>query len=525
MRRNRLYGVASVLILIVLCPLALSQQTGSIPIDVKEKPRGWYLKPDCVQREVTFKTEDGWSIYGTYTIPRNYTAGNKLPAALLLHASMHSQTAWQNYVGWVKVENVIPTLRIDIRGRGKSQGAIPFQDFSQKQREKVALDVAAALDFLAAQKEVDSTRIGIAVEELTASPAIKAAMEDPRVRAFVLLSAVLDQKDLDLIASDLNKPILYVVSKEDRESFDSVTKAYNLDKTSDSEIWVENGLGVGLTMGSNWRNKYTDQPLDKAIDCVEGEWLLNKLRSYGRLSEVTVHTKDGWTLYANLRLPYEIEEGKTVPGVILLPTALVDRSSFSDFERVLVSNGIAVLDLEWRGIGKSTGKGNYIDLPLSEIIKAPQDVIDGYSFLASQKGVDPERIGVLGSALAAKIALYAAKDNPKLKAVAMLTPIVWPWEQESDAKTITSLDRPVLLVTGDGFGEMTKHFAKLVESIKRDTVITYPGGIFGYLLFTKVDRSLERTTALWLKDQLAGTRKEQANATGQQQLGTASQKR
>ena len=502
MKLSRVLALA--LMLVVLSSIALSQQKEQ-PEKKLQLPPGFSLKPDAVQKGVSFKTEDGWMIYGTYTVPNLYKQGDKLPAALLLHAAMHSQTVWLNYPGWVKIQNSIATLRIDIRGRGKSQGAIPFVDFSQSQREQVTLDVKAALDFLAAQKEVDATRIGVAAEEFSAGAAVKGAMEDPRVRVLVLLSGHLDQKAMDLIAANLTKPILYIVSKEDKRSFDDSTKAYGSSKNAESEIWVQDGLGVGLTMNSVWRNRYRDQPIEKAIDFVAGEWFLNKLHSLGRLSEVTIETEDGWTLYGNLRLPDGIKDGESVPGVILLPTVLTDRYSYQNLERVLVSNNIAVLDLEWRGVGKSIGKGYYIDLPFSEIVRAVRDVQAGYKFLASQKGVDPERTGVLGAAFAAKLALYAARENPKLKAIAMLSAFVWPWEEATDSQTIPAINRPMLLVTGDGMGDLTKKFAELIASDKRNKVITYPGATAAYLLF-EVDRELEPTIARWFREQLGSAR-------------------
>ena len=470
----------------------------------QDKPAGFYLKPESVQTPVTFQAEDGWTIHGTYTVPASYKQGQKLPAALLMHASMHSQTVWVGYPGWAKIQESIATLRIDWRGRGKSREPIPFINSTQEQREKIALDARAALDFLANQKEVDPSRVGVVAEELSASPAIMGALEDPRVRVMVLLSGLLNEKAIDLIASNETKPILFIVSKEDKRSFSDTTDAYNLTRSAGSDIWVQDGLGIGATMGSVWRNKYTDQPIEKAIDYVAGEWLVDKLSrlgSTGTAREVTLNTQDGWTLYANLRLPESIPEGVTVPGVILLPTALVDRDSYHQLEQVLVSNSIAVLNLEWRGIGMSIGKGNYVDMTLSELLEAPRDVHEGYKFLADQKGVDPERIGVLGTALAAKLAMRAAKESTKLKALVMLTPVTWPWEQENDYQTITSMDRPVLLVTGDGFGELTKKFADLVESDEDNKVITYPGGIFGYLLL-QVDNDLGSTIAQWLRDKL-----------------------
>ena len=440
----------------------------------QDKPAGFYLKPDSVQTPVTFKTEDGWTIHGTYTVPANYKQGQKLPAALLMHASMHSQTVWVGYPGWAKIQESIPTLRIDWRGRGQSREPIPFIHSTPEQREKIALDARAALDFLSAQKEVDASRLGVVAEELSASPAIIGVLQDSRVRVMVLLSGLLNEKAKELIAANLTKPILYIVSKEDKRSFNDTTDAYNLTRSAGSDIWVQDGLGVGATMGSVWRNKYTDQPIEKAIDFVAGEWLVEKLQALAGIRtarEITLNTQDGWTLYANFILPETAGKGASVPAVILLPTALVDRDSYYQLEQVLTSSGIAVLDLEWRGIGKSIGKGNYVDMTLSELLEAPLDVHEGYKFLSAQEGVDPQRIGVLGTALAAKLAMHAAKQSADLKALVMLTPVTWPWEEKSDHETITTMGRPVLLVTGDGFGELTKKFAEVVASEKENKIL------------------------------------------------------
>lgn len=470
---------------------------------IKEKPVGWYHKPDSIQKEVQFQTEDGWTIHGTYTIPKSYHQGENLPAALLIHASMHSQTVWVGYPGWAKIQESVATLRIDIRGRGKSRGAIPWVDSSREQKARVVLDVQAALNFLCSQEEVDPRRIGVVAEEFSASPAVIGALEDPRVRVMILLSGILNEKAMDFIAANSTKPILYVVSKEDRKSFDDMTTAYNLTQSAGSDIWIHDGLGVGATMGSVWRSVFADQPMEKSTDDAQGRWLVNELRSLGTEEEVTLTTDDGWTLYATLRLPDNVKDGATVPGVVLLPTALVDRDCYFKLERVLVRHGIAVLNLEWRGIGKSIGKGNYVDMSLPELLQAPKDVQVGYKFLASQKGVDPERIGVLGTALAAKIAMHAAKENPKFKATAMLTPVTWPWEEKNDYETIDALDAPVLFVTGDGFGELTKKFAAYVGQNQRNQLITYPGGMFGYLL-GRIDKDFEATVAKWFKNQLSG---------------------
>ena len=479
----------------------------SRPEEKLDKPAGFYLKPDSVQKEVSFETEDGWTIHGTLTVPAMHMGEESLPAALLLHSSRHSQTVWVSFPGWAKLQESMVTLRIDIRGRAKSEGPIPFVDMSQVQREKVALDVKAALDFLALVKEADPARIGIVAEEFSAGPAVIGAMEDPRVRVFVFLSGVLNQRAMDLIASNSVKPILFIVSKEDKRGFRDMAKAYSLTGSAGSDIWVQDGLGIGVTMCNMWRNRYTNQPIENALDFVAGEWLADKLRGLGRVREVTIETEDGWILYAALGVPDGMNEEQTVPGVILLPTALTDRRIYSNLERVLLSNNIAFLNLEYRGIGKSVNKGGYIDQSLSEIMGGWRDIQDGYELLVSHKGVDPDRIGVLGALLAANYALYGAKANPKLKAIAMLDPVIWAWGEASDRETLGSVNQPVLLVTGDGMGEHTKKFAETVAENDLNTVLRYPGSIVAYLRFRE-DKELEPTIVRWFKEWLDGKTKQ-----------------
>jgi len=489
------------LVLGLCCPCASAWTHGER--SMQDKPAGFYLKPDSVQKEVTFNTVDGWTISGTYTTPIAYKPGDRLPAVLFLHGALHSRTVWTDYPGWVRLQNSIATLRIDWRGRGKSVGDLPFEDFSRTQREKVSLDVEAALAFLASQPEVDSNRIGVAAEEFSIDAAVKGAMENPRVKAFVLLSGLLDETSVGLVKANLTKPTLFVVSKEDKKSFECLTKAYELGGNSENEIWIQDGLGIGATMASLWRNRNTNQPIEKAIDFVAGDWMLAKLRAVGRLKSVTLQTKDGWNLYANLRLPDLSNNDERVPGVILLPAALSDRASYRGLERVLIANRIALLNLEWRGVGRSTEKGNFVDLPVSELKGAIGDVQEGYKFLCSQREVDPERIGILGATFSAKLAMYGAMTLPKIKAVAMLTAFVWPWDQENDFKSISVIGRPVMLVTGDGFGELTRKFADTLAKDKRNKVVTYSGGIFGYALFG-IDKTLEPSIASWFKEQLNG---------------------
>jgi alpha/beta superfamily hydrolase len=235
------------------------------------------------------------------------------------------------------------------------------------------------------------------------------------------------------------------------------------------------------------------------------EWVERKLLDLGAKKEVTLETEDGWLLYANLSLPSP-EDEKTVPGVILLPTALTDRKIYYNLERLFTTNGFAVLNLEYRGIGNSINKGAYIDQPYSEIMGGRRDLQEGYRFLTAQAGVDADRIGVLGSILAAKYALYGAKENPGLKAIAMLDPVVWPWDEAEDCNALESLARPLLIVTGDGMGTTTKNFTLLAAKRERNRVISFPGSIVAYLRMGD-DTGLESAIVRWFRAQLCDERR------------------
>src|SRR6266849_454297 len=113
------------------------------------------------EREVSFKTEDGWTIYGTLSIPTGVTPGEKIPGVVLVHAPAHDRDIYlgRHQVGQTSTgqrkyakENLrsalsrTATLRIDIRGRGKSTAPQEYHTFTPEQRARIALDVSGAVD-------------------------------------------------------------------------------------------------------------------------------------------------------------------------------------------------------------------------------------------------------------------------------------------------------------------------------------------------------------------------------------------
>lgn len=238
------------------------------------------VKDDRAEREVTFKASDGWQIIGSLHVPQSTT---KVPAVLLVHGSRHESDAYGNLttpgIPQTLSQYGIATLRIDIRGRGASREPRDFHSMAPDERVRVALDVEAAIKFLGSHRGIDAGRIGIVAEQDTATPAVLASARNRSVRAFILISGRLSQSAKDAIGRT-SAPILCLVSKEDRRGFKDMTDAFLSSKSDRSRIKVFEGLALGTTMFSTWRNEF---PSEQPIDEMAGVWMAEMLNgSIGR---------------------------------------------------------------------------------------------------------------------------------------------------------------------------------------------------------------------------------------------------
>src|SRR6266508_6405883 len=104
----------------------------------------------AAEKEISFKTEDGWTIYGMFFMSE--TAKQPLPAVILLHSFDHTADAYGKYLypGLAQIigERDVATLRIDLRGRGKSRVSKELHSFSPEEKAKLYLDVRGAIAFL-----------------------------------------------------------------------------------------------------------------------------------------------------------------------------------------------------------------------------------------------------------------------------------------------------------------------------------------------------------------------------------------
>ena len=132
------------------------------------------------------------TLEGTYYYPG--TPG-KFPGIVICHPDpLYGGSMNNNIVREVAstlTKHSIVAFTFNFRGVGKSQGS-----HGNGRDEKN--DVAAAIDWLSSQLEVENSQIGLAGYSFGASVALPEACHDPRIKALALISpALLDQPKMD----------------------------------------------------------------------------------------------------------------------------------------------------------------------------------------------------------------------------------------------------------------------------------------------------------------------------------------
>jgi len=456
------------------------------------------LPVSAAEKEISFQTEDGWTISGMFASPEKAKA--PVPAVIFLHSFDHDRDAYGKYLypGLAQIigEHNVATLRIDLRGRGKSKGAKDLHLFSPAELAKIALDVRGAILFLEAQPEVDSTRIGLVAEGQTTDATVRAWNGDNRVKAIGLISGRLSESAKNAIGVHPQIPLFLMVSKEDREGFRDMADAYNLTTREESRINVYNDLGMGTTMFSVWRSEH---PNEKPIEEVLAEWMIDQLRAAGASREVTFKTQDGWTLYGTLRTPDSVSAASSTPAVIMIHSSFTDRHIFDDLAVQMVRRGLVTLNIDTRGRGKSTEKGELLSLPPDERNKTTLDARAAVDFLTSQPGIG--RVGLIGPDRGALYALEAALADSRIGALVLMTTLISAPQREQIAK----LDIPIFYLASKSMEDLTNGSMAAAYAATKNRgsrLLVYPGGALGYELFES-DQSLEPTLVQWMKDQLS----------------------
>jgi pimeloyl-ACP methyl ester carboxylesterase len=172
---------------------------------------------------VTFITDDGVSIVGTYYAPSSGLK-DSTPTIILLHMLGKDRSTWNTFASALSHKGY-DVLAIDLRGHGDSikQGSstASYQSFTENDFNKMTLDVKAAKQFLIEQKNAKPDRMAVIGASIGANIVLNyAATLDPTIKIVILLSPGLNYRGVamsDTITKYKN-PIYIAATEGDSES-------------------------------------------------------------------------------------------------------------------------------------------------------------------------------------------------------------------------------------------------------------------------------------------------------------------
>jgi dienelactone hydrolase len=220
---------------------------------------------------------------------------------------------------------------------------------------------------------------------------------------------------------------------------------------------------------------------------------------------VKVDSEGGVEIVGTYYPPKEAES----PGVVLLHQWYSDRGSFDAFAKKLQNAGFAALAIDGRGFGESTKTigGDTVGVSNSlETVKAMLvDVHNAVRYISKQKGVDGQRIAIVGSSYGSSQAIMYAGDHPDVKAVALLSPGLNYFSTMATGPAAEKFgSRPLFAVASEEDKESVeavKAFEKMKGDAQGNYFKVYPGKAHGTDIF-KADAKLEPDLLVFLKKSL-----------------------
>ena len=441
-----------------------------------------------LKKDVTFQTEDGWTIYGTLRLPPEAGPGSQVPGLILLHEEKHDRTDFEQVLDRPGMADVLTqagfaALNIDWRGRGQSMGkGQPIEDelhmFSAKARQLMYLDVTAAIDFLASQAGVDRQRIGIVAAEFSAQPAVRAVEESPvLIRSLVLMSGTnLTQESKDYLAgSDI--PIFVSASPDDKLVFGDMAEVYSRSKNKASYIMAPHAgprayrLFLMELIREPSKERYL---LDVLVD-----WLTAQVKSIGRVRAVSFETEDGWTIHGNFRYPDDLgRSGEKVPAVVIAPGARSDRFGLYPFEVDMAKRGIAVLSIEMRGRGQSRSGSGFESPEMRKVWRETLqsaihlDTKAAIEFLTSQEGIDVNSIAAMGVSIGTKSAILGTAGDPRVKTLVLIS--AYGSDDPEVRQVVSQTNMPMLLIDVEKSPPTRARTESLYEVTNNARLVLYP---------------------------------------------------
>lgn len=153
-----------------------------------------------------------------------------------------------------------------------------------------------------------------------------------------------------------------------------------------------------------------------------------------------VYQSTGSDVYGLLVLPKYTSE--LMPGIILLPGAGVGKESELRLAKKIAELGAAVLTIDQRGVGETTGQLNSIKDDYLNFLQGKEpmqhlmvyDALRAYDLLYSAPFIDPDRIMIAGESLGGRIAIIAAAIDRNIKGVLAISSAGLDFEETDDTR-------------------------------------------------------------------------------------------
>jgi dienelactone hydrolase len=161
------------------------------------------------------------------------------------------------------------------------------------------------------------------------------------------------------------------------------------------------------------------------------------------------------------------------PAILMLHQWMSDRTAYDELAKRMQAAGMGVLAIDGRGFGESVKAADGTTLGPSRTNEAVEgmkaDVTAAWEFLSKQDNVDATRMGIIGASYGSSLAIIHAAEDPKVKAVALLSPgLNYFGNLPTDPAVRKYGNRPMLLVAAEDDKESAGAVKKLKDAGNSD---------------------------------------------------------
>jgi len=187
--------------------------------------------------------------------------------------------------------------------------------------------------------------------------------------------------------------------------------------------------------------------------------------------KVSLTTSDGIELVATYFPAMNVDSRANV--LLLLHEAYSDRRAWFGFANAAQEMDYAVLALDLRGHGQSSGEPTFDEA-------MDNDVDAAIAWLRTSLDMNGNQIGIAGASLGANLALRAATNHPEVKSVILLSPGMRLWQLDIAEAIVDYGPRPLFLVASEEDAYPAYTVQKLIEQASGEGRLQiYPGGAHG----------------------------------------------